>query len=160
MCVCTCVHTYMKIYTNMHSASWAFWLKQPCFPYSLVSMIFHSTQWEVFKRRFEGGVINFILHSSSSSVAQLCPTLPPGELQHTRPACPSPAPRVHPNPCPLSWWCHPTISSSVIPFSTCPQSFPASGSFQMSQFFASGGQSIGVSVSTSVLPLNIYDCLL
>ena len=67
-------------------------------------------------------------------------SLQPHELQHTRPPCPSPTPRVHPNPCPLSRWCHPTISSSVIPFSFCPQSLPASESFQMSQFFASCGQ--------------------
>ena len=63
------------------------------------------------------------------------------EPQHARPPCPSPTPRVYSNSCPLNWWCHPTISSSVIPFSSCPQSFPASGSFQMSQFFTSGGQS-------------------
>ena len=69
----------------------------------------------------------------------------PHEPQHARPPCPSPTPRVHPNPCPLSQWCHPTISSSVVPFSSCPQSFPASGSFPMSELFASGGQSIGVS---------------
>ena len=75
-------------------------------------------------------------------------------LQHARPPCPSPTPRVHPNPCPLSRWCHPTISSSVVPFSSCAQSFPASRSFQMSQLFISGGQSIGVSASTSVLPMN------
>ena len=68
-----------------------------------------------------------------------------------------PTPGVHPNPCPLSWWCHPAISSSVVPFSSCPQSFPASGSFQMSQLFTSGGQSIGVSASTSVLPMNTQD---
>ena len=74
------------------------------------------------------------------------------EPQHARPPCLSPTPGVHPNSCPLSQWCHPTISSSVIPFSSCPQSFPALGSFQMSHFFASGGQSIGVSASTSVLP--------
>ena len=78
------------------------------------------------------------------------------EPQHSRPPCPSATPRVHPNPCPLSWWCHPTISSSVIPFSR-PQSFPASGSFQMSQLFTSGGQSIGVSVTASVLPVNTED---
>ena len=84
-------------------------------------------------------------------------SLRPHELQHSRPPCSSPTPGVHPNPCPLSRWCHPTISSSVIPFSSCPQSFPASGSFPMSQFFASGGQSIGVSASTSVLPMNIQD---
>ena len=81
-------------------------------------------------------------------------SLRPHELQHTRPPCPSPTPRVHPNPCPLSQWCHPTISSSVVPFSSCPQSLPASGSFQMSQLFASSGQSIGVSAATSVLPMN------
>ena len=79
------------------------------------------------------------------------------ELQHTRPHCPSPTPGVHSNPCPLSHWCHPTNSSSVILFSFCLQSFPTSGSFQMSQFFASGSQSIGVSASTSVLPMNTQD---
>ena len=92
-----------------------------------------------------------------SSVAQLCPTLQPHGLQHARPPCPSPTPRVYSNSCPLSWWCHPTISCSVVPFSYCPQSFPASGSFQMSQFFASGGQSIGASALASVLPMNIQD---
>ena len=80
----------------------------------------------------------------------------PHGLQHARPPCPSPTPGTPSNSCSLSQWCHPTISSSVIPFS-CLQSFPASGSFQMSQFFASGGQSIGVSVSASVLPMNIQD---
>ena len=92
-----------------------------------------------------------------SSVAQLCPTLQPHGLQHAGPPCPSPTPRVYSNSCPLSWWCHPTISCSVVPFSYCPQSFPASGSFQMSQFFASGGQSIGASALASVLPMNIQD---
>ena len=83
--------------------------------------------------------------------------LQPHGLQHARTPCPSPAPRVYPNSCPLSLWCHPTISSSVIPFSSCLQSFPASGSFQMSQLFASDGQSIGVSASTSVPPMNTQD---
>ena len=78
-------------------------------------------------------------------------------LQHVRPPCPSPTPGVHPDSCPLSWWCHPTISSSVIPFSSCFRSFPASGSFQMSQLFASGCQSIGASASASVLPINFQD---
>ena len=81
----------------------------------------------------------------------------PHEPQHTRSPCPSPTTRVYSNSCPLSQWCHPTISSSVVPFSSCLQSFPASGSFQMSQFSASGGQSIGVSASASVLPMNIQD---
>ena len=84
-------------------------------------------------------------------------SLQPHGLQHARPPCPSPAPRVYPNSCPLSRWCHPTTSSSVIPFSSHLQSFPASGSFPMSQLFASGGQSIGVSASTSVLPMNTQD---
>ena len=86
--------------------------------------------------------------SKFSSGIQSCPTRPP---------CPSPAPGVHPNPCPSSRWCHPTISSSVIPFASHLQSFPATGSFQMSQFFTSGGQSIGASTIASVLPMNIQD---
>ena len=81
----------------------------------------------------------------------------PHEPQHARPPCPSPTPGVYPNPCPLSRWCHPTISSSVVPFSFCPQSFPASGSFPVSQLFTSGGQSIGVVASTSSLPMNTQD---
>ena len=81
----------------------------------------------------------------------------PHEPQHTRPPCPSPTHRVYTNSCPLSWWCHLTISSSVIPFSSCLQSFPTSGSFQISQLFASGRQNIGVSASTSVLPMNAQD---
>ena len=82
-------------------------------------------------------------------------SLRPYGLQHARPPCPSPTPGVYSESCPLSRWCHPTISSSVVPFSSCPQSFPASGSFPMSQLFTSGGQSIGVSASESVLPMNI-----
>ena len=99
----------------------------------------------------------FLSSVQFSSVTQSCPTLWPHEPQHARPSCPPPTPGVHPNPCPLSRWCHPTISSSAIPFSSCVQSFPASGSFQMSQFFTSGGQSIGVSASASVLPMNDQD---
>ena len=87
----------------------------------------------------------------------LSDSLWPHGLQHARFPCPSTTPRVHPNSCPLSWWCHPTISSSLVPFSSCPKSFPASGSFQMSQLFTWGGQSIGVSGSTSVLPVNTQD---
>ena len=81
----------------------------------------------------------------------------PHGLQHARPPCPSPTPRVYSNSCPSRQWCHPTISSSAVPFSSCLQSFPASGSSPMSQFFASGGQSIGVSASAPVLPMNIQD---
>ena len=81
----------------------------------------------------------------------------PHESQHTRPPCPSPTPGVYPNSCPSSQWCHPAISSSVVPFSSCPQSLPASESFPMSQLFSWGGQSIGVSASASVLPMNIQN---
>ena len=84
-------------------------------------------------------------------------SMQPHELHHARPPCPSPTLGVHPNPCPLSQRCHPTISSSVVPSFSCPQSFPASESFQMSQLFTSGGQSIGVSTSTSVPPMNTQD---
>ena len=91
----------------------------------------------------------------SRSVMSNC--LWPHESQHTRPPCPSPIARVYPNSCALSRWCHPTISFSVVPFSSCLQSFPASRSFQISQFFALGGQSIGVSASTSDLPMNTWD---
>ena len=104
---------------------------------------------------------NFPFHQSClfqfSSVQFICSvvsdSLQPHEPQHARLPCPSSTPGVYPNSCPLSRWCHPAISSSVVPFSSCPQSFPASGSFQMSQLFASGGQSTGVSASTSVLPM-------
>ena len=91
----------------------------------------------------------------SSSV--MSDSLRPHELQHARPPCPSPTPRVYPNSCPSSRWCHPAISSSVVPFSSCPQSLPASGSFPMSQLFAWGGQTVGVSASTSVLSVNTQD---
>ena len=105
-------------------------------------------------------LISFSTFSLFSSVqfshSVVSDSLRPHEPQHARPPCPSPAPGIHPNPRPLSRWCHPTISSSVVPFSSCPQSFP-SGSFQMSQFFTSGGQSIGVSASTLVLPMNTQD---
>ena len=89
-----------------------------------------------------------------SSVTQSCPTLRSHGLQHARPPCPSTTPGVYPKSCPWSRWCHPTISSSVVPFSSHLQTFPASESFQRSQVFTSGGQSIGVSASASVLPMN------
>ena len=101
--------------------------------------------------------VNIPLTSVQFSRSFVSDSLQPHESQHARPPCPSPTPRLHPNPHPLSRWCHPTILSSVIPFSSCPQCFPASGSFQMSQLFASGGQSIGVSASKSVLPMNTQD---
>ena len=90
-----------------------------------------------------------------SSVQFMSNSLRPHGLQHTRLHCPTPTPRVYSNSCPLSRWCHPTISSSVVPFTSCLQSFPASGSFPVSQFYTSGGQSTGVSAAASILPMNI-----
>jgi len=98
--------------------------------------------------------VEFPVQSSRSVVSNSLRSHGP---RHSRPPCPTPTPGVYSNTCPLSWWYHPTISSSVVPFSSCLQSFPASGSFQISQFFASGGQGIGVSASASVLPMNTQD---
>ena len=107
------------------------------------------------------GILVFIF-SALWSVSQFSrsvtsDSLQPHKTQHARPPCPSPTPRVYPNSCPLSRWCHLTISTSVVPFSSCLKSFLTSGSFQMRQLFASGGQSIGASASTSVLPMNTQD---
>ena len=106
--------------------------------------------WNVFVKCYIDG-----LSSVQFSCSVVSDSLQPHELQHARPPCPSPTSGVYSNPCPLNWLCHQTISSSVVPFFSCPQSFPASGSLQMSQLFASGGQSIGISASASVLPMNI-----
>ena len=104
-------------------------------------------------------VFPYVFSSVQFSRSVMSDSLQPQEPEHARPPCPSPTARVYPNSCPLSRWCHPTISSSVVHFSSCPQSFPASGSFQTSQLFTSGAQSIGVSASTSVLPVNTQDCI-
>ena len=109
----------------------------------------------VLKTRSICRLLNF--NSVQFSCSVVSHSLRPHRLQHTRLPCPSPTPGAYSNSCPLHWWCHPTISSSVIPFSSCLQSCPASVSFQISQFFASNGQSIGVSASASVLPMNIQD---
>ena len=98
-----------------------------------------------------------VYHSVQFSHSVVPDSLQPHGLQHARPPCPSPTPRAYSNSCPLTRWRHPTSSYSVIPFSSCPQSLPASESFPMSQFFTSGGQSIGVSASASVLPMNTQD---
>ena len=105
-------------------------------------------RWTVFRWHSSRGSVQFSHSVMSDSLRH-------HGLQHTRLPCSSPTPRVCSNSCPLSQWCHPTISSSVVPFSSCLQSFPASEYFLMSQYFASGGQSIGVSASASVLPMNI-----
>ena len=98
-----------------------------------------------------------LFSSSQFSRSGISDSLWPHESQHIRPPCPSPTPRVHSNSRPLSRWCHPAISSSVVPFSSCPKSLLASGSFPMSHLCAGGGQSLGVSASASVLPMNIQD---
>ena len=100
-----------------------------------------------------------LLNTVQFSCSVVSDSLRPHGLQHVRPPCPSPTLRVYSNSCPLSQWCHPTISSSFIPFS-CLQSFPASGAFPMSQFFTLGSQSIGVSASASLFPMNIQDSFL
>ena len=110
-----------------------------------------SRRWSLF---MVGSVRFSSVHFSRSVVSH---SLQSHEPQHARPPCPSPTPIVYPNSCPLSQWCHSTTSSSVVPFSSHLQSFPTSGSFQMSQLSASGGQNIGVSASTSVLPVNTQD---
>ena len=120
----------------------------------------HLGQLDFHRQKNESGPLsNFIEKINSKQIHDLVQfscsvvsnSLQPHEPQHTRPTCPSPTPGVYPNSCPLSWWCHLTISSYVIPFFSCLQFFPMSGSFEMSQLFTSGGQSIGVSASTSVL---------
>ena len=114
-----------------------------------------TTMWNNYKYTYIPSLL--YLPSVQFSFSVVSDSLQPHESQHARPPCPSPAPGVYPNSCPLTQWCHPTISSSVIPFSSCPQSLPASGSFPISQLFAWGGQSLGVSTSASVLPMNTQD---
>ena len=114
------------------------WLSQPIFKVAPLTVFLHL----------------FFHYSVQFSCSLVSDSLRPHELQHTRPPCPSPSPRVHSNSRPSSRWCHPTISSSVVPFSSCPQSLPASESFPMSQVFAWGGQSTGVSALASFLPKN------
>ena len=139
----------------------------------IISRFLHVASYNIVSLFFMSNIplyisyiyISYLLYSSLDehlhcsvqfSCSVVSDSLWPHGLQHTRPPCPSPTPRVYSNSCPLSRLCHPTISSSVVPFS-CPQSFPASGSYQMGQLFTSGGQSIGVSASTSVLPVNTQD---
>ena len=122
--------------------------------------LFHFVIHLKLKQHYRPTILQWDISKGSSvhfSHSVVSDSLQPHELQHIRPPCPSPIPRIYPNPCPLSQWCHPTISSSGVPFSSCLQSFPASGSFQTSQLFTSGGQSIGVSASASVLPMNTQD---
>ena len=117
-------------------------------------MVNTEINWIIFIALKDGEALFSLVQFSCSVMSD---SLWPHGPQHARPPCPSPTPRVYPNSCPLSQWCHPTISSSVVPFSSCLQSFPASGSFPMNQLFTSGGQSVGVLASTSVLPINTQE---
>ena len=110
--------------------------------------------WQKHDNTFLCIFLKQLLVSVQFSHSVMSDSLWPHESQHARPPCPSPTSGVHSNSCLSSWWCHPAISSSVIPFSSCPQPLPASGSFPVSQLFAWGGQSIGVSAPASVLPMN------
>ena len=118
---------------------------------SLVFLFQCQVHWVFLK------LLSIMYVSVQFSHSVMSDSLQPHGLQHARLLCPSPTPGVHSNSCSLSWWCHPTISSSDVPFSSCPQYFTASGSFPMIQFFTSGCQSIGVSASASVLPMTIQD---
>ena len=117
----------------------------------------YSTKSKPYNKLWTLGdnAVSVYVHQFTRSIVS--DSLRPHESQHARPPCPSPTPGVYSNSCPSSWWCHPAISSSVVPFSSCPQSLPALGSFPMSQHFAWGGQSISVSASASVLPMNTQE---
>ena len=139
---------------NMRARFWLFrGLPSFCFPWFAILMGSQNT-WDATEHNI---LCDPARWGGFSSVAQSCLTLRPHGLQHAGPPCPSPTPRAYSNSCPLSRWCHPTVSSSVVPFSSHLQSFPALGSFPMSQFFTLGGQSIGVSASASVFPMNTQD---
>ena len=129
-------HKTQKVYFLVPRAKW------------VLSVSWLYINWQCYSRIW-------ILSSVQFSRSVVSDSLQPHESQHARPPCPSPTPGVYPNSCPSRRWCHPAISSSVIPFSFWPQSLPASGSFPMSQLFAWSGQSIGVSASASVLPVNV-----
>ena len=129
-----------------------------------ISNIFSSTSCLFIMERKVKGITLFLAYFGALWVqfshSVVSDSLRPHELQHARPPCRSPAPGVHPNSCPSSRWCHPAISSSVVPFTSCPQSLPASESFPMSQLFTWDGQSTGVSALASVLPMNTQDWFL
>ena len=128
------------------------------YAYAIISLNMHNCICQLFFYKFKMKIMPTHLYVSVQfSCSVVSNSLRPHESQHARSPCPSPTPGVHSDSCPTSQWCHPAISSSVFPFSSCPQSLPASESFQMSQLFAWGGQSIGVSALASVLPKNTQD---
>ena len=154
-----CVFQYGSWEVQLQFIFFSDW--KPAFPlWELVNVCFEFGSCRNVTRIYLGQIWLCDLFSFSSvqfSHSVMSNSLRPHESQHARPPCPSPIPRAHSNSSPSSLWCHPAISSSVVPFSSCPQSLAASGSFPMSQIFTWGGQSIGVSASTSVLPINTQD---
>ena len=148
-----CLHSFRTENQKSHLASCVLSGYPSCFWWPVAFLAFTCTDKNLLPPAGKP------LSSVQFSRSVMSDYLQPHELQHARSPCPSPTARVYPNSCPLSWWCHPTISSSVVHF-LCLQSFPESGSFQMSQLFASGGQNIRVSASTSVLPMNTQTDLL
>ena len=151
--ICRCVHIpYLSIHHCLNHYNLSSVTE---YRYSGLVILhdFFSKSWHIIQQRFLcNTLITWLLFFSHSVMSN---SLRPHGLQYARLPCPSLSPRDCSNSCPLSWWCHPTISSSVIPFSSCPQSFPASGSFPMSWLFASASQNVGV--SASVFPMNIQD---
>ena len=146
--ICPMIHFLPKSLQDSRSLSWQMNWEQTAIHFKIW---LEDGNWEEWLGE------SSLFSSVQFSRSVISGSLRPHKSQHARPPCPSPTPRVYPNSCPSSRWCHPTVSSSVVPFSSCPQSLPASGSFQMSQFFAWGGQSYGVSASTSVPPVNTQD---
>ena len=166
MCVCICIYVHTYIYMSYWCHFGDFFLYEAAgFLLVLLSYNWHKTLYELkctiwFDTHiyYEMIITDRLVNSSISvqfSCSLMSDCLWPHGLQHTRLPCPSPTPGACSNSCPLSQWCHPTILSSVIPFSSCLQSFPAPGSFPMSHFFTSGGQTIGVSASASILPMKL-----
>ena len=149
----TLVAFSVLVMTNLHS------LSDPAEPLRRADMSMCSSPVtsSTLTKPFAQNTAKWLQLNSVKLFSPTWSSLWPRGLQHARPPCPSPAPGVYSDSCSSSWWCHPPISSSVVPFSSCPQSFPALGSFQMSQFFQSGGQIIGVSASVPVLSMNIQD---
>ena len=157
------VSDFLKVIKLEVPAQGPFRLALPYLPWSLpqATLLWITVKEMETRRQVEWhgdcspwGITHY-LYFSQFSCSVMSHSLQPHGLQHARLPCPSPTPRACPNSCPLNWWCHPTISSSVIPFSSCLQSFPASGSFPMSQLFASGDQSFGASASASALPTGV-----
>ena len=149
ICHCFFFPIYLPWSNGNPSMIFVFWMLS-------FKQAFLLSTFTVIKRLFSSSSLSAI-SSGQFSHSVVSDSLQPHELQHARPPCPSPTPRVHPNPCPLSQWCHLAISSSVIPFSSCPQSLPMLESFPINQLFTWGSQSTGVSASSSVLPMNTQD---